>query len=206
VIPNVHPQVESYRGNVNPLGPRGLLRRGQAFCAEDAVLRLLAPAQAAHQSGAYLQHLRPRACIPTMAGVVSNFIVQALKGEDITIYGDGMQTRAFLLRRRPDRRLAAPDGPHARRIHRAGQSRQPCRAAGEANSPRRSCSSSTASRNWSSSRCRSTIPCSAARTSRWRARRLKWEPKVALDQGLAKTIAYFDGLLKSNKEVSRVGR
>jgi len=35
---------------------------------------------------------------------------------------------------------------------------------------------------------------------------LKWEPKVALDQGLAKTIAYFDGLLKSNKEVSRVGR
>ena len=36
--------------------------------------------------------------------------------------------------------------------------------------------------------------------------KLKWEPKVALDQGLAKTIAYFDGLLKSNKEISRVGR
>jgi UDP-glucuronate decarboxylase len=35
---------------------------------------------------------------------------------------------------------------------------------------------------------------------------LNWEPKVALDQGLGKTIAYFDGLLKSNKEVSRVGR
>jgi UDP-glucuronate decarboxylase len=35
---------------------------------------------------------------------------------------------------------------------------------------------------------------------------LNWEPKVALDQGLARTIAYFDGLLKSNKEVSRVGR
>ena len=35
---------------------------------------------------------------------------------------------------------------------------------------------------------------------------LKWEPKVALDEGLARTIAYFDGLLKSNTEVSRVGR
>ena len=36
--------------------------------------------------------------------------------------------------------------------------------------------------------------------------KLKWEPKVPLEQGLKKTIAYFDGLLKSNKEVSRVGR
>ena len=37
-------------------------------------------------------------------------------------------------------------------------------------------------------------------------KKLKWEPKVALDEGLGRTIAYFDGLLKSNKEVSRVGR
>ena len=56
--PTVHPQVESYRGNVNPIGTARLLRRGQAL-RRDAVLRLSPPAQAAHQGGAHLQHLRP---------------------------------------------------------------------------------------------------------------------------------------------------
>ena len=47
---------------------------------------------------------------PNDGRVVSNFIVQALQGEPITIYGDGSQTRSLLLRRRPDRRLHAADG------------------------------------------------------------------------------------------------
>ncbi len=55
--PDVHPQPEEYWGHVNPIGTALLLRRGQAL-RRDAVLRLLAPAPAAHQGGAHLQHLR----------------------------------------------------------------------------------------------------------------------------------------------------
>ena len=56
--PDVHPQTEEYWGNVNPIGPRSCYDEGKR-CAETLVLRLLAPAQAAHQGGAHLQHLRP---------------------------------------------------------------------------------------------------------------------------------------------------
>ena len=57
-IRRVHPQTEEYWGNVNPIGPARLLRRGQAL-RRDAVLRLPPPAPAAHQGGAHLQHLWP---------------------------------------------------------------------------------------------------------------------------------------------------
>ena len=70
-----------------------LLRRGQAL-RRDPVLRLLPPARPAHQGGPDLQHLRS-AHAPDDGRVVSNFIVQALRGEPITIYGDGTQTRSF---------------------------------------------------------------------------------------------------------------
>ena len=63
---------------------------------------------------------------PNDGRVVSNFIVQALRGEDITIYGDGQQTRSLLLRRRPGRRHAAHDG-HRDGLHRPDQPRQPRR-------------------------------------------------------------------------------
>ncbi len=56
--PAIHPQVEEYWGNVNPIGTAFVLRRRQAL-RRNAVLRLPPPAQAAHQGGAHLQHLRP---------------------------------------------------------------------------------------------------------------------------------------------------
>ena len=91
--PAVHPQFESYWGNVNPIGPRSCYDEGKR-CAETLffdyhrqhnlaikVIRIF---------NTYGPHMHPKD-----GRVVSNFIVQALRGEDITIYGDGTQTRSF---------------------------------------------------------------------------------------------------------------
>ena len=91
--PSIHPQVEGYWGNVNPIGPRSCYDEGKR-CAETLffdyhrqhhlaikVIRIF---------NTYGPHMHP-----TDGRVVSNFIVQALKGQDITIYGDGSQTRSF---------------------------------------------------------------------------------------------------------------
>ena len=91
--PTVHPQTEDYWGNVNPIGPRSCYDEGKR-CAETLFFDY------------YRQHkLDIRVCRifntygpkmhPNDGRVVSNFIMQALKGSDITIYGDGSQTRSF---------------------------------------------------------------------------------------------------------------
>jgi len=91
--PEVHPQPESYRGNVNTLGPRACYDEGKR-CAETLFFDYH------RQHGVNIKVMRifntygPR-MHPNDGRVVSNFIVQALKGEDITIYGDGQQTRSF---------------------------------------------------------------------------------------------------------------
>lgn len=91
--PAIHPQVESYWGNVNPIGPRSCYDEGKR-CAETLFFDYH------RQHGVEIKVLRifntygPR-MHPADGRVVSNFIVQALRGEDITIYGDGSQTRSF---------------------------------------------------------------------------------------------------------------
>jgi dTDP-glucose 4,6-dehydratase len=91
--PLVHPQVESYWGNVNPIGPRGVYDEAKRFAeaitmayhrthgVDTRIVRIF---------NTYGPRMRPRD-----GRVVSNFIVQALNGEPITIYGDGSQTRSF---------------------------------------------------------------------------------------------------------------
>ena len=92
--PQVHPQTESYWGHVNPIGPRGRVRRGQAVRRgdDDGVPPLPRPRRP-HRAD--LQHLRRLGCGRDDGRVVSNFIVQALAGKPLTIYGDGSQTRSF---------------------------------------------------------------------------------------------------------------
>ena len=91
--PAIHPQVESYWGNVNPIGIRSCYDEGKR-CAETLFMDYH------RQNGVRIKIIRifntygPR-MNPNDGRVVSNFIVQALKGEDITIYGDGTQTRSF---------------------------------------------------------------------------------------------------------------
>ncbi len=91
--PTEHPQTESYRGNVNPIGPRACYDEGKR-CAETLFFDYH------RQHGVRIKVARifntygPR-MHPNDGRVVSNFVIQALKGEDITLYGDGGQTRAF---------------------------------------------------------------------------------------------------------------
>ena len=91
--PTVHPQVEGYRGNVNPLGPRACYDEGKR-CAETLFFDYHRQHKLRIKVARIFNTYGPR-MHPNDGRVVSNFIVQALKGEDITIYGDGMQTRAF---------------------------------------------------------------------------------------------------------------
>ena len=91
--PLVHPQKEDYWGNVNPVGPRGVYDEAKRFAeamtmayhryhgVDTRIIRIF---------NTYGPRMRPRD-----GRVVSNFIVQALRGEPITIYGDGSQTRSF---------------------------------------------------------------------------------------------------------------
>ena len=202
--PTVHPQVESYRGNVNPLGPRACYDEGKR-CAETLFFDYQRQHKLRIKVARIFNTYGPR-MHPNDGRVVSNFIVQALKGEDITIYGDGMQTRAFcyvddlldgwlrLMDHTPDdftgpvnlgNPVEMPVKHLAEKVIEAGRRQVEARASG---------------------RCRSTIRCSAAPTSRWRATSSSGSPRSTSRPGLGKTIEYFDTLLKSNKEVSRVGR
>jgi len=91
--PTVHPQTEDYRGNVNPLGPRACYDEGKR-CAETLFFDYHRQHKTAIKVVRIFNTYGPR-MHPNDGRVVSNFIVQALRGEDITLYGDGMQTRAF---------------------------------------------------------------------------------------------------------------
>lgn len=91
--PFVHPQPEEYWGNVNPIGVRSCYDEGKR-CAEtlffDYHRQNNVKIKVIRIFNTYGPHMHPND-----GRVVSNFIVQALKGEDITIYGDGLQTRSF---------------------------------------------------------------------------------------------------------------
>ncbi len=91
--PEVHPQPESYWGNVNPIGPRSCYDEGKR-CAEtlffDYWKQHRVPIKVVRIFNTYGPRMHP-----DDGRVVSNFILQALRGEDITVYGDGQQTRSF---------------------------------------------------------------------------------------------------------------
>lgn len=91
--PLVHPQVETYWGNVNPIGIRSCYDEGKR-CAETIFFDYQRQYNVDIRVARIFNTYGPR-MDPNDGRVVSNFIVQALKGEDITIYGDGLQTRSF---------------------------------------------------------------------------------------------------------------
>lgn len=91
--PQVHPQHESYWGNVNPIGPRSCYDEGKR-CAETLFMDYYRESNVAIKIIRIFNTYGPN-MHPNDGRVVSNFIVQALKGEDITIYGTGEQTRSF---------------------------------------------------------------------------------------------------------------
>ena len=91
--PLVHPQPESYWGNVNPIGPRGVYDEAKRF-AEALVMAYHRVHKMETRIARIFNTYGPR-MRPQDGRVVSNFIMQALRGEPLTVYGDGSQTRSF---------------------------------------------------------------------------------------------------------------
>jgi UDP-glucuronate decarboxylase len=189
--PSVHPQTEDYWGHVNPIGPRSCYDEGKR-CAEtlffDYHRQLGLRIKVARIFNTYGPRMHP-----ADGRVVSNFIVQAIKGEPITIYGDGSQTRSFcyvddlidgliLIMNSADDvtgpiNIGNPSEFSMKQLaelvlQKVGASSEISYAPLPADDPRQ--------RQPDITRAKST---------------LGWEPTVLLDQGLDRTIAYFRELL-----------
>jgi UDP-glucuronate decarboxylase len=194
--PDVHPQKESYWGNVNPIGVRSCYDEGKR-CAETLFFDYHRQHRLRIKVGRIFNTYGPR-MHPNDGRVVSNFITQALKNEDITVYGDGSQTRSFcyvddlvdVIHRMMDtpddftgpanignrgeftilelaEKIIGLSGSRSRIIHRELPSDDP------------------------KQRCPDT---SLVRSV------LGWEPRVPLELGLQKTIGYFEHMLSSGNK------
>jgi UDP-glucuronate decarboxylase len=199
--PTIHPQTEEYRGNVNPIGPRACYDEGKR-CAETLFFDYHRQHKLRIRVARIFNTYGPR-MHPNDGRVVSNFIVQALKGEPITLYGDGSQTRAFCfvddLVEGFQRLMAAPDdvtGPinlgnpvettveelAHKVIALTGSASEIVYRPLPVDDPVQRCPDISRARDL-----------------------LRWEPKVPLETGLQRTIAYFDRLLteRGEKEASQ---
>jgi UDP-glucuronate decarboxylase len=189
--PTVHPQTEDYRGNVNPLGPRACYDEGKR-CAETLFFDYFRQHRTRIKVARIFNTYGPR-MHPNDGRVVSNFIVQALRGEEITLYGNGSQTRAFCyvddLVDGLTRLMATDDdvtgpmnlgNPHeipvselaARVIRLTGATSRIVHRPLPQDDPVQRCPDIAMAR-----------------------RHLSWEPRISLDVGLGQTIAYFSQLM-----------
>ncbi len=185
--PEVHPQTEDYRGNVNPIGPRACYDEGKR-CAETLFFDYWRQHNLQIRVARIFNTYGPR-MHPDDGRVVSNFIVQALEGRPITIYGDGSQTRSFCfvddLVEGLMRLMAAPDdvtGPI--------NIGNPCEM-----TVLQLAQKVVAMVGSASEIITKPLPADdplQRKPNIGLARaKLGWEPKVDLEQGLERTIAYF---------------
>jgi UDP-glucuronate decarboxylase len=189
--PHVHPQTEDYWGNVNPIGPRSCYDEGKR-CAETLCFDYHRQHRVAIKVVRIFNTYGPR-MHPGDGRVVSNFIVQALKGAPITLYGDGSQTRSFCyvddLIAGFLAMMAAPEdviGP----INLGNPGEFTIRQLAEM------VVDLTGSRSPIVHRPLPENDPTQRRPDIARAGALLgWQPKVALAEGLGRTIAYFEALL-----------
>jgi UDP-glucuronate decarboxylase len=197
--PTVHPQDEDYRGNVNPLGPRACYDEGKR-CAETLFFDYWRQHQVMVRVVRIFNTFGPR-MHPNDGRVVSNFILQALRGEDVTIYGDGSQTRAFCY---VDDTIDA----FTRVMEAETDVTGPINIGNPVEIPVLALAERVISLTGSRSRIvRRPLPQDDP-TQRCpditRARQLLgWEPRVNLDEGLRQTIGYFDALLAAGECTGR---
>lgn len=194
--PTEHPQTESYRGNVNPIGPRACYDEGKR-CAETLFFDYH------RQLGLDIKVIRifntygPR-MHPGDGRVVSNFIMQALRNEEITIYGEGTQTRSFCyvddLIEGMVRMMGSRDG-----------------FTGPVNigNPGEFTIKELAEKVIELTGSRSKLhfrplpeddPLQRRPDITLAQQELGWEPTVPLEQGLTKVVAYFDELLREKQD------
>ena len=193
--PVVHPQTEDYWGNVNPIGPRSCYDEGKR-CAETLFFDYhrqhgleIKVARIFNTYGPRMHHADGR--------VVSNFIVQALLGDPITIYGDGSQTRSFCY---VDDlvegflRLMEAGREETGPINLGNPGEFTIRALAEKVIEMTGSRSTLVFHNLPQDDPKQRKP----DISRAKAA-LDWEPTVALEEGLSRTIAYFNALLPTLK-------
>ncbi len=197
--PTVHPQTEEYWGNVNPIGRRSCYDERKR-CAETLFFDYRRQHNLAVKVVRIFNTYGPR-MHPEDGRVVSNFIVQALRGEKITIYGKGTQTRSFCyvddLNEAIVRMMETP--PDVTGPINIGNPREfTIRELAELIIEMTGTKSKIHFEPLPSDDPRQRQPdISMARTV------LKWEPKTQLREGLAKTIAYFDNTLRKQVAPSR---
>ncbi len=192
--PEIHPQPETYRGNVNPIGPRACYDEGKR-AAETVFFDYH------RQNGVKIKVVRifntygPR-MHPNDGRVVSNFIVQALQNQDITVYGDGKQTRSFqyvddlvdgmLKMMNSDEKFIGPvniGNPEEFQIIELAQ-----KVIEMTNSKSKIIYQPLPQDD----------PMQRKPNIDLAKEKLNWEPKIKLELGLTKTIEYFDKLLKNS--------
>jgi UDP-glucuronate decarboxylase len=199
--PSVHPQTEAYWGNVNPIGLRSCYDEGKR-CAETLVFDYVRQHKLAAKVIRIFNTYGPR-MHPDDGRVVSNFIVQALTNQEITLYGDGGQTRSFCyvddLIEGIVRMMATPSsetGP----VNLGNPGEFTIRQLAEL------VLELTGSRSKLAFR---PLPADDPRQRRPDISRaqdvLDWRPTVALREGLQKTIAYFDALLRNEDWPQGIG-
>lgn len=191
--PHVHPQPESYHGNVNPVGPRACYDEGKRF-AETLLTDFGAVTGLPVRIARIFNTYGPRMC-PNDGRVVSNFIVQALRDEDLTIFGDGSQTRSFCY---VDDLI---DGFEALMRLRGG-SRSPVNLGNPAEISVLELAKTVIDMTGSRARIRRLpLPVDDPRRRRpdigLARATLGWEPKVGLREGLDATIRYFEARLSA---------
>ena len=199
--PNLHPQPEGYRGNVNPIGPRACYDEGKR-CAETLFFDYYRQHNLQIRVARIFNTYGPR-MHPNDGRVVSNFIMQALRNEPITLYGEGTQTRAFCyvddLIDGFVALMAAPDD-----------------VTGPINlgNPVETSVAELADRVIALTGSRSTItrhplpvddPVQRCPEIAQARAVLGWQPRTELDTGLTRTIAYFDQLLGKRREYAEPG-
>jgi len=189
--PEIHPQPESYWGRVNPIGPRSCYDEGKR-CAETLFFDYWRQHKVRIKVARIFNTYGPR-MHPNDGRVVSNFIVQALKGEPITIYGDGSQTRSFCyVDDLVDGLLKLMDTPDdvTGPINLGNPSEFTIRALAEKVIELTGSASTITYLPLPQDDPRQRQPViDEARAT------LGWAPTTPLNEGLARTIAYFDQLL-----------
>jgi UDP-glucuronate decarboxylase len=199
--PAIHPQTEEYWGNVNPIGLRSCYDEGKR-CAEtlffDYRRQHKMPVKVVRIFNTYGPRMHPND-----GRVVSNFIVQVLRGQEITIYGEGSQTRSFCyvddLIEAIFRMMETP--PDVTGPINIGNPREfTIRELAELIIEMTGAKSKLRFEPLPSDDPRQRQPdISMAKST------LKWEPKIELREGLAKTIAYFENVLREEGSRGREG-
>ena len=193
--PAVHPQTEDYWGNVNPIGARSCYDEGKR-CAETLFFDYHREHKLRIKVVRIFNTYGPK-MHPHDGRVVSNFIIQALKGEDITIYGEGLQTRSFCY---VDEmidgfiRMMATDDSVTGPVNLGNPGEFTIRELAEKIVDMTGSSSKLVYKPLPSDDPRQRQPdITLAKKT------LGWEPKIKLEEGLVKTIAWFDDLIREGR-------